>query len=102
MFGITSRMFIIRAALFACIALCSGCASIGMRVVGSGGNYFSGVRGDALMIGDRKNIDPSSQVHPAIALLDMPFSLIADIVLLPRDAYLDHKWHHDSGGTFTQ
>ena len=41
------------------------------------------------MIGDREIIDPSSRIHPAFATLDMPFSLLGDILFLPYDAYYD-------------
>ncbi len=38
------------------------------------------------MIGNRQSIDPASRYHPVLAMIDMPFSLVADILFLPRDA----------------
>ncbi len=82
-------MHILRLLLCICAVSCVGCSAIGTRVTGD--RYFSGVRGDAAMIGDRESIDPSSRVHPALAFLDMPFSLVADILFLPYDACRDSK-----------
>src|SRR5438067_2207278 len=71
---------------FACTIFCSGCAAVGTRIVGSYPRpYFSGVRGDAAMIGDRKSISPNSRCNPALAVIDMPFSLLADILFIPFD-----------------
>jgi uncharacterized protein YceK len=82
-------------AFFAFCCLCpvsgTGCSAIGTRIVGGG--YFSGVRGDAAMIGDRESIDPSSRVHPAFAVVDMPFSFVGDILFLPYDAYRGSQSH---------
>jgi len=41
------------------------------------------------MIADRESIDPTSRIHPALAILDMPFSFVGDILFLPYDAYHD-------------
>jgi uncharacterized protein YceK len=62
----------------------TGCSAIGSRVVG--GRYFSGVRNDYTMCFDRTSIDPDSRIHPALAVVDMPFSLVGDILFLPYDA----------------
>jgi uncharacterized protein YceK len=35
---------------------------------------------------DRHSIDPDSRIHPALAVVDMPFSLVGDILFLPYDA----------------
>ena len=77
-------MRILRFLICVCALSCTGCSAFGTRVVGGG--YFSGVRGDAAMIGDRESIDPSSRIHPALAVLDMPFSFVGDILFLPYDA----------------
>ena len=67
-------------------AVCSltGCSAIGSRVVGE--RYFSGVRVDYAMCFDRASIDPDSRIHPALAVVDTPFSLVGDILFLPYDA----------------
>jgi uncharacterized protein YceK len=67
-------------------AACSliGCSAIGSRVVGE--RYFSGVRTDYAMCFDKASIDPDSRIHPALAVVDMPFSLVGDILFLPYDA----------------
>ena len=80
-------MEILRLLIFVCALSCAGCSSIGTRVVGGG--YFSGVRNDAAMIGDRENMDPNSRINPALAVLEMPFSLVGDILFLPYDAFYD-------------
>ena len=61
----------------------TGCSAIGSRVVGN--RYFSGVRSDTAMLFDRQRFDPTERVHPASALIDMPFSLVGDILFLPYD-----------------
>jgi uncharacterized protein YceK len=60
---------------------------VGTRVVG--GKYFSGVRADYVMVFDPGSISPDSRVHPALAVIDAPFSLVGDILFLPYDAYQD-------------
>ncbi len=62
----------------------TGCSAIGSRVVGE--RYFSGVRCDYAMCFDRASIDPESRINPALAVVDMPFSLLGDILFLPYDA----------------
>ena len=70
--------------LAACIGFAlTGCSAIGSRVVGE--RYFSGVRTDYAMCFDRASIDPDSRIHPAFAVVDVPFSLVGDILFLPYD-----------------
>jgi uncharacterized protein YceK len=70
--------------LLPCIGLAlTGCSAIGSRVVG--GRYFSGVRTDYAMCFDNASIDPDSRIHPAFAVVDVPFSLIGDVLFLPYD-----------------
>ena len=79
-----NAMTILRSLLLACTLSCAGCASIGTRAVGGG--YWSGVRCDAANLSDRANIDPSSRLNPAFALVDLPLSFVGDILFLPIDA----------------
>jgi uncharacterized protein YceK len=81
------RLHIFYSLALVCFFCCAGCSAIGTRV--GGGRYFSGVRADAAMIGDRERFDPTSRFHPALAAIDMPFSLVGDILFLPYDAYED-------------
>jgi uncharacterized protein YceK len=69
------------------IGTLTGCAAIGSRIVDD--RYFAGVRCDYEMCFCRSSIDPKCRVNPAIAVIDFPFSLIADIVFLP----FDHSKH---------
>jgi uncharacterized protein YceK len=62
----------------------TGCSAIGSRVIGD--RYFSGVRADTAMLFDRERFDPTERVHPVLAVVDMPFSLVGDILFLPYDA----------------
>ena len=68
-----------------CLLGSTGCSAIGTRITDSG--YFSGVRGDYDMVFRRARIDPDSRVSPVFAVADSPFSLVADILFLPYDAY---------------
>ena len=61
----------------------SGCAAFSSRIVGMG--PFAGVRTDYMMCFQRDRIDPGSRIHPALAVLDFPFSLAGDILFLPYD-----------------
>jgi uncharacterized protein YceK len=45
---------------------------------------------------DRNSIDPASRIRPALAVVDMPFSLVGDILFLPYDACSGGRL---SGGT---
>lgn len=67
-------------------AACSltACSAVGSRVVGE--RYFSGFRTDYAMCFDKTSIDPDSRIDPALAVVDMPFSLVGDILFLPYDA----------------
>jgi uncharacterized protein YceK len=51
-----------------------------------GDRYFSGVRAVHAMCFDRASLDPGSRIHPALAVVDMPLSLVGDIVFLLYDA----------------
>ena len=73
--------------LLCALCLVAGCSAIGSRVVGE--RYFSGVRCDYAMCFERSRISPESRTHPALAVVDTPFSLVADILFLPYDAYQD-------------
>ena len=81
-----SRMTRILPVALVCAAASAltGCSAIGSRVVGD--RYFSGVRCDYAMCFDRASIDPDSRIHPALAVVDTPFSLVGDILFLPCDA----------------
>jgi uncharacterized protein YceK len=61
--------------------------------------YFGGVRGDYDFI-----VHPGSNGEgwfgPIYGAVDMPFSLVADIVALPYDAYTSYEWcQHTNTGT---
>jgi uncharacterized protein YceK len=75
----------VRVLVCAVIIGCPGCSAIGTRI--TDGGYFSGVRGDFDMVFRRASIDPDSRVSPVLAVADSPFSLVADILFLPYDAY---------------
>jgi uncharacterized protein YceK len=72
-------------ALLCATGIICGCSAVGSRIVGD--RYFSGVRVDYAMIFDRERFDPSSRIHPALAAIDTPFSLVGDVLFLPYDAY---------------
>lgn len=72
----------------------AGCSAIGTRIVDGG--YFTGVRGDYDMMFRRETIDPKSRVHPVLAVVDMPFSCVADILFLPYDAFSGSQTPRDS------
>jgi hypothetical protein len=50
----------IRIVFIASVAMFAGCAAVGTRVVGNGGDYFSGVRGDAM-----SRVKPFAQLYGA-------------------------------------
>ena len=72
---------ILSAILLGEVCAATGCSAVGSRVVG--GRYFSGVRCNYAMCFDRNSIDPDSRIHPALALVDMPFSLVATFSFYP-------------------
>jgi len=78
--------------LCACVVSCAGCSAIGTRI--TEGGYFAGVRGDFEMVFDRGSIDPESRVSPVLAVVDVPFSLVGDILFLPYDVYCDCRSSH--------
>src|SRR2546422_3788381 len=84
-FGDLAGMRTILSLILLC-AVCAvtGCSAIGSRVVG--GRYFSGLRCDYAMCFDRSSIEQGSRIHPALAVVDMPFSFVGDILFLPYDA----------------
>jgi uncharacterized protein YceK len=67
-----------------------GCAAIASRI-GCDRN-FSGVRCDYAMVFNRSSIDPSSRMHPVLAIIDSPFSFVGDILFLPLDVYEDCEY----------
>jgi uncharacterized protein YceK len=74
----------------ASLALCSGCGSMGGRAYGPPQQTYIGVRADSEYVSDG---------HP-LWLIDMPFSAIADTLLLPFDL-CNHKTQTppDAGGS---
>jgi uncharacterized protein YceK len=69
-----------------CAASCAiftpGCAALGTRMVGGyTPPYFSGVRADASFVVDREQKDR------AASAVDLPFSLVGDVLFLPLDAF---------------
>ena len=80
----------IRAAVCALlIAVSSGCAAIGTRVIHR--EPFAGVKTDYAMCFHREGISSECRIHPIVAIVDSPFSLIADVLFLPFDL------GHDAG-----
>lgn len=63
--------------------LCSGCGAIGSRITGCCGDYFSGVRGDALLVAGKA--EGGTGCDPLVGIVDMPFSLVADVIFIPHD-----------------
>ena len=61
----------------------SGCAAIGTRIIHK--EPFAGVKTDYAMCFHREGIDPQCRIHPALAVLDAPFSLVVDVLFLPFD-----------------
>ena len=85
-FGGITRMRRIASFILLCgVGFVCGCSAIGSRVVGD--RYFSGVRCDYAMVFERSSIDPSSRVHPVLAVVDTPFFFVGDILFLPYDVY---------------
>jgi len=39
------------------------------------------------MVFNRSSTDPDSRIHPALAVVDTPFSFVGDILFLPYDIY---------------
>jgi uncharacterized protein YceK len=78
--------------LLVCAICGAGCSAVGTRV--AGGKYFAGVRADCSMVFNPGAIDPDSRVHPALAVIDTPFSLVGDILFLPYDACQDCTSSH--------
>ena len=76
--------------VFATLAMAlSGCAAIGTRIIHR--EPFAGVKTDYAMCFHREGISPECRIHPALAVVDSPFSLVADVLFLPWD------FGHDAG-----
>jgi len=75
------------------LCILCGCAAVASRTVGyrkggvGGPPFFSGVSLDCIQVGDRDSIEPGLRYNPAIAVIDTPFSLVGDILLLPYDTF---------------
>ena len=66
---------------------CVSCSSIGNRIIHTG--YFTGVRGDIDLITCRES--PAVRKDTALAVLDLPFSFVGDMLFLPYDATREHE-----------
>lgn len=76
--------------------LISGCSSILTRslarsVTPPPPEYFGGVRNDFGLIGESKKWD-ETVCAVVYGVVDMPFSFVADIVLIPYDVYTDCRY----------
>ena len=74
------------------LCLVCGCAAVRSRTIGyrqggvGGPPFFSGVSLDYIQVFDRDSItDPGMRFHPALAVVDAPFSFAGDILFLPYD-----------------
>lgn len=78
----------------ALVVMMSGCAAIGTRIIHK--EPFAGVKTDYAMCFHRDGIDPQCRIHPALAIVDAPFSLVADLLFLPWDIghTSGHSLHH--------
>ena len=72
-----------RVACAAILVMTSGCAAIGTRIIHR--EPFAGVKTDYAMCFHRDGIDPQCRINPALAVIDAPFSLVADVLFLPWD-----------------
>jgi uncharacterized protein YceK len=70
----------------ACVALCSGCSTVGMHIFPQSTNpVYGGIRNDCHCIAHPEG----SVVLPVVCTVDLPFSLVADTLWLPADM---HEW----------
>ncbi len=79
--------------------LVSGCSSVITHSMARASSppppmYMGGVRMDYLAVAESETLGP--QVY---GVLDMPFSLVADVILLPYDLYADCR--HPEAATAT-
>jgi len=91
-------------AVLCAAVLLTGCSSLTTRSVAAKWSsppppqYFGGVRSDYHGIVDvRENESPAFWV--IYSILDMPFSVCGDILLLPYDIYTDYRWRHYTNDT---
>jgi len=78
------------AALFLAVLSGAGCASIEARRDQNVAQLYPGVRDDAYHL-----FHPGQAVHPALQwlnVLDLPFSAVADTVMIPVDWSGDSYW----------
>jgi len=81
---------------YAVLAL-TGCAAISSRSVMSKVSspsppvYFAGVRTDYHILTE-SHFDETGWSLPSSCVIDMPFSFVVDVVLLPYDGYTDYRW----------
>ena len=66
----------------------SGCTALCTRVIHS--EPFAGVKTDYAMCFHREGISPECRINPAFAIVDAPFSLVADVCFFPFEI-----GHHD-------
>lgn len=62
--------------------------------------YFGGVRGDYDFVFHPGKNAGMGWPGPIYGAVDMPFSLAADVVALPYDAYTSYEWCHATNTTF--
>lgn len=82
--------------------LAAGCSAITSRALNRLSTpppplYFGGVRTDCELMANSRETD-SPLVWPVYGVVDLPFSLGADLLLLPYDAYTDYH-HRDAPQT---
>jgi len=62
--------------------------------------YFGGVRGDYDFVFHPGRNAGMGWPGPIYGAVDMPFSLVADVVALPYDAYTSYEWSRATNITF--
>src|SRR6185369_1172259 len=102
-------MSITRPIAFWVLLCCSfglvGCTAISVRSFARMSSppvpfYFGGVRGDYDFIFHPARNAGMGWPGPIYGAVDMPFSLVGDVVALPYDAYTSYEWsHHTNTGT---
>lgn len=76
------RNVLIKLATFSAVVLLCGCSSVMSHTGGKEGTY-PGTRASAAMISD----DETNWGTKSLAILDMPFTAVADTLLLPWDMF---------------